>query len=368
MREYVFVLGRDFELSILEIISYLKMKGYKWELKKFNKEIAIFSIMDFDVGDAIKRLGGCVKIGLIVGREFDKVDVYSGNKNKISYGISVYGKKKLLREFEDYLKKWFKVNRIRAKRRKRDVLQLSPRDLKNSIEFMIIDDLIAKTIAISNPSEYKRRDRERPFNEYLRSISIRLARILINLSQVKEKEMLLDPFCGVGIILEEALFMGINVIGVDVDSGVCKGARRNLEYFKEVYGLKGKYVVYNYDSGRINNLLKRKRVDGVATEPYLGPYFKRYPGEKEIIKTLEELESLYYRFFNALAKVLRKGGKVAFVLPVFKSGKRKFRIKIDRIVDKTSFRVVQLHERIRFPVVYSKRGFINREIYVFEKI
>ena len=45
----------------------------------------------------------------------------------------------------------------------------------------------------------------------------RLAKILINLSEVKDEEILLDPFCGIGVILEEALLQNINVIGIDKD-------------------------------------------------------------------------------------------------------------------------------------------------------
>jgi tRNA (guanine10-N2)-dimethyltransferase len=43
---------------------------------------------------------------------------------------------------------------------------------------------------------------------------------MINLSQVKEGSLLLDPFCGTGTILIEPSYLKINSVGVDIDVGV----------------------------------------------------------------------------------------------------------------------------------------------------
>jgi len=55
----------------------------------------------------------------------------------------------------------------------------------------------------------------------------RLCRIMVNLAQVRENDLVLDPFCGTGGILLEAQNMGIRTIGLDVVSKMCSGAKQN---------------------------------------------------------------------------------------------------------------------------------------------
>ncbi len=56
----------------------------------------------------------------------------------------------------------------------------------------------------------------------------RMARALVNLSQVMPGERLLDPFAGTGGILVEACLIGIKGIGMDVQMRLIRGARANM--------------------------------------------------------------------------------------------------------------------------------------------
>lgn len=57
----------------------------------------------------------------------------------------------------------------------------------------------------------------------------RMARALVNISQAKEGDLLLDPFAGTGGILVEACLIGIRCAGVDVQKKLVRGARVNVE-------------------------------------------------------------------------------------------------------------------------------------------
>jgi len=76
----------------------------------------------------------------------------------------------------------------------------------------------------------KRRPRARKF--FLPSaIYPKLARLLVNLSRVKEDEYFLDPFCGTGSLLLESSIMGIKTIGFDLTRWIARGAKLNLKGF-----------------------------------------------------------------------------------------------------------------------------------------
>jgi tRNA (guanine10-N2)-dimethyltransferase len=57
----------------------------------------------------------------------------------------------------------------------------------------------------------------------------RMARALINLTQVRAGEMLIDPFAGTCGILIEACLIGIMSVGVEVQSSLARGALCNLK-------------------------------------------------------------------------------------------------------------------------------------------
>ncbi|HEC82647.1 MAG TPA: hypothetical protein ENI53_02030 [Thermoplasmatales archaeon] len=112
---------------------------------------------------------------------------------------------------------------------------------------------------IDRSSFEKRRPSQRPFS-HPTSMHPRIARVLVNLTGVKEKEILADPFCGGGGILIEAGLIGARIIGVDVKKKLIEGCKKNLEY----YGIKD-YELYNADMNKIDF----EEVNAVATDfPY----------------------------------------------------------------------------------------------------
>jgi len=86
---------------------------------------------------------------------------------------------------------------------------------------------------------------------YSTALSTRVARAVANIA-VPHPEGIraIDPCCGIGTVLVEALSMGINIVGRDINPRVVLGSRKNIVHF----GLEGNVeigpiaeVVDNYD-------------------------------------------------------------------------------------------------------------------------
>ncbi|MCJ7479396.1 MAG: RsmD family RNA methyltransferase [Candidatus Nanohaloarchaeota archaeon QJJ-7] len=75
-----------------------------------------------------------------------------------------------------------------------------------------------------------RKNQHRPFSSPV-TLHPRLARTLVNLSEVGRDGSLLDPFCGTGGILLEAGLIGCDLYGSDVQEEMVEGTRENLEAF-----------------------------------------------------------------------------------------------------------------------------------------
>lgn len=94
------------------------------------------------------------------------------------------------------------------------------------------------------------------------SMNPKLARCMVNLSRVKEGQLLLDPFCGTGGILIEAGLIGCKVLGSDIYWKMKNGSAVNLEH----YGITD-YRTFNID---VRELKMYEKVASIVTDPPYG--------------------------------------------------------------------------------------------------
>ncbi|MHA1667438.1 MAG: DNA methyltransferase [Candidatus Heimdallarchaeaceae archaeon] len=115
-----------------------------------------------------------------------------------------------------------------------------------------------KIWSMKHQDEYQTRDPgKRP---YFRPGAMKtdFARAMVNLARVKKGDILLDPFCGSGGFLLEALLLGAYTIGFDIDFQAVNGAQKNLSSYK-----KGQFSLLVGDS---RNFMFKK-VDAIVTDP-----------------------------------------------------------------------------------------------------
>lgn len=120
----------------------------------------------------------------------------------------------------------------------------------------------------------------------------RMARAIVNISQVFPGEHFLDPFCGTGGVLIEAGMVGATATGGDMDRFMVQGTRRNLPGA-------GLFLA---DAGSLP--IKDNSVDAVATDlPY---------GQSSSIMA-EGLETLYAQSIEEIRRVLKPGKRAVIV-------------------------------------------------------
>lgn len=67
---------------------------------------------------------------------------------------------------------------------------------------------------------------------YSIALGTRLARAVANIAVPNPVGIVaIDPCCGIGTVLVEALSMGINIVGRDINPQIVQGARANIAYF-----------------------------------------------------------------------------------------------------------------------------------------
>lgn len=161
---------------------------------------------------------------------------------------------------------------------------------------MITDETIFVSIQLAkiNRSDFeKRKAHLRPFFSPI-SLHPKIARALVNISQVKKGDTLLDPFCGTGGILIEAGLLGVNVIGNDLSEKMIHGAIENLKQYQ--------VKPYQMITGDIEMISKQINgsVDAVVTDL---PYGKAASTKGEAI------QELHGRSMQCIQNVLKPLGK-----------------------------------------------------------
>jgi len=279
----------------------------------------------------------------------------------LNYVVFDFGGK----DFEDvrnYLKYRFKDEKVKATEKKitgRVKLQDGSDAVKVlsnliDVQFFVFGNCFGKITEVCDYEKIEKRDMGKPVRRNELSISPRLAKILINLSQVNENETLLDPFCGIGVVLQEALLQNIKVVGIDVDKKAVIGAKQNLKWFK--FDEKN-YKLINGDSSKI----KISKVGGIATEPDLGELQKKTPSPENAKKVIHGFEKLIINVINNLKNNVN--GKIVFTAPLVFSGKKKFSCDFEKIVKETNLKIEE-----GFPIdEFRESSFIGRSVVVMRR-
>ena len=112
--------------------------------------------------------------------------------------------------------------------------------------------------------------------KYPTELDWKLARCMVNLSQLKEGNTLCDSFCGTGTILLEAESMEIHSIGIDFDGKMCDIAKKNLAE----NGYHSKIINSSYhDIQKIKD-----KIDGIVTDVPYGVSSKASMPPKKILQ------------------------------------------------------------------------------------
>jgi tRNA (guanine10-N2)-dimethyltransferase len=155
-----------------------------------------------------------------------------------------------------------------------------------------------KVCEVDRTQYEQRKVKERPFFSPI-SLHPKYARALVNLTELKAGQTLLDPFCGTGGILIEASLLGLRTLGSDLSADMIEGCGRNLEHFDLDKG-----HLAAIDIGSIEETFGK--IDGIATDP---PYGRSASTNKE------ELGRLYSRSMMSMRDTLSDDGRLAIIFP-----------------------------------------------------
>lgn len=349
-------------MSAMEVKSFLKRTGNP-ALSEEMKENGLLIELEkpIDAG-TVDMLGGTLEIGIVLCtlRDINKKDIYYGTSNKFNYAIWDFSEQ--TPRVSEYLKARFRTEKLKVVEKRfsgfikaqDESFLRKPSSNLISEEFFVFNDLFGRIIQKCNYKEIERRDMQKPVRREELGISPRLAKIMINLSEVKEDGTLLDAFCGIGIVLMEALNMGIKSIGIDRDGEAITGARKNLEWMNFP---RERYRLMNNDSSKV----VMGSVDVFVSEPDFGKTLRKIPSSREAESMVKQFEELMIKVLNNIKKSV--AGKFVFSAPFINTENGRVGCDFNKISSKTELKIEG-----GFPIKeFREEQIVGREIVVMGK-
>jgi tRNA G10 N-methylase Trm11 len=204
------------------------------------------------------------------------------------------------------------------------------------IELLLIADgngqtVLARTMRVQDITSYTVRDRSRPKRDArVGMLPPKLAQIIINLASSdmvpSYETIVLDPFCGTGVVLMEATLMGFGVYGSDIDSRMIEYTDKNLEWLLEQPEYRHDLSIKRHDAAQLHFKLDKGDATSykwtttpniVAGETYLGRPFTTNPSPELLAQTVTEVNLIIKKFLQNIAPQLPAGTQLCLAVPAW---------------------------------------------------
>jgi len=390
----LFVLGRQPILGIAELESLLGAD----HVAPFDG----FALSDIPAQDIpFDRLGGSVKVCDVIDtqvsadwRVLEKTllrvvpeRAQQLAEGKLHLGLSVYGVNVGLKDVQATALRLKKAIRAKTDQTVRvapnNELALSTAQVLHNklvsaqgIEIVLVQHgtnvHVAQTVREQDINAYARRDQNRPKRDArVGMLPPKLAQMIINLAAGKSgsgKQLtVLDPFCGTGVILQEAALMGHDVYGSDLEARMIEYSAANLEWLNETHKLPK--IEATLQTGDATKHRWDEHFDFVACEGYLGQPFSGFPSEAKLREVTHTCNQIAKGFLKNIAEQMPAGTRLCVALPAWQRSNGRFEhLKLLDQLDELGYNRIDLkHVRTEELLYYRPDQVVARELLVITR-
>ena len=374
--QYLVVLGREPKLSLAELEALFGAKN----VKSLGKQVALVEAKSL----SISRLGGSIKAGEVISGSVQDY-LAALPEGKITLGFSDYSKGASAKKSWQFALKQKNL----LKRHGRNVRLVPNSDAiissatahhnqlgekLNHIEIIQFGDIYASSIGTQNITAYAKRDQQRPARDaFVGMLPPKLAQILINLAtEGATSGTVLDPFCGTGVVLQEAALMGYSAYGSDLSEKMVKYSQKNLDWLAEKTPRlqKSNAPSINIEEGdATDHQWQSAKIDFVASEIYLGHPLSAAPADIKFKALKQDAETLLRAFLKNIAPQIASGTQLALATPSWLRHDGSYKgVDILDEIDKLGYNAIKYLNATQSDLLYHRENqIVARQIIVLRK-
>lgn len=346
---YITILGRQPALGMAELECLYGRDAVRW----FSDSTALVAAPNFD----FERLGGSQKAGRVVAELSGDwrrasmqivrayLDAWKSHDGKITLGISAYGFRVTSRDIQKtgiILKQKLREHGVSLRlipnaepalntaTSHHNKLGLSD----NHIELLVVragngNIIVAESLGAQNITALAARDQARPKTDaFVGMLPPKLARMMINMSTPiasadgsGNSAVILDPFCGTGVVLQEAALLGYNAYGTDLSEKMVDYSTKNLDWLVETYSLTTDISI---EHGDAMTHTWQQSIDAVVAETYLGQPFSAPPSPAKLTEVRGNCNHIISEFLRNIGAQLTPGTPLCLAVPAWRDSAGRF--------------------------------------------
>ncbi len=222
--------------------------------------------------------------------------------------------------------------------------------------------IIAESRGVQNITAYTRRDRHRPKRDaFVGMLPPKLAQIMLNLalgagsltrqrphdnsvtssdSSLSDKSMvlrtalpdafdleetagsraavtILDPFCGTGTVLQEALLAGYDVIGTDLSQKMVDYTTENLSWLQSTFTTPGRVIDIHQADATTHHWPNSESLATIVCETYLGQPFSAPPTPQKLAAVVGNCNHIITSFLSNIHPQLAPNTPLCIAVPAW---------------------------------------------------
>lgn len=346
---YISILGRQPALGAAELEQLYGAASIQW----FSDQTATVDSASFD----FEQLGGSQKAGKVMtelaSSDWHKISQYivstytrnwSSHEGKVTLGISAYGFKNVtVRDIQKtgiILKQKLRQQSVSLRlvpnteaalntaTSHHNKLGLSP----NKVELLIVrgkngTTIIAESVGAQNITALAARDQARPYTDaFVGMLPPKLARMMVNLalsaSKSNSSSVILDPFCGTGVVLQEALLLGYSAYGTDLSEKMVDYSNKNLQWLDAKFHFQDNN--FAIEQGDAMTHQWRPPIAAVVCESYLGQPFSAPPSPAKLTEVRGNCNHIISSFLRNIASQIPADTPLCVAVPAWRDVDGKF--------------------------------------------
>lgn len=273
--------------------------------------------------------------------------------------------------------------------------------------------IIAESRGVQNITAYTRRDRHRPKRDaFVGMLPPKLAQIMLNLAMgagsltgqksctgripaISSKSnasgnavrrtidlserlesdpltevgrrhpLILDPFCGTGTVLQEALLAGYDVVGTDLSQKMVDYTTENLSWLQSTFTAPGNVIDIHQANATTHHWPNSENLTAVVCETYLGQPFSAPPAPQKLAEVVGNCNHIITGFLANLRPQLAPNTPLCIAVPAwYDASGRATHLPLIKNLQQLGYR--QLN---RTPLIYRRPDqIVARELLILKPI
>ncbi len=227
--------------------------------------------------------------------------------------------------------------------------------------------IVAQTTNVQDIEAYTLRDRGRPKRDArVGMLPPKLAQTIVNLATGltrDEKLTVLDPFCGTGVVLQEATLMNYSVYGTDLDQRMINYTNENLSWLEKQthQSVQGTTEIGDATS----HVWQEQPFSTIACETYLGRPFSAPPKPDMLQHVMQDVNLIHKKFLQNVARQTKSGFRMCIAVPAWFAGSSIKHLKVLEILPELGYTRMEFAHAGHDQLIYHRENqIVGRELVV----